>query len=202
MATPVQLQNLPAASSPLDATKFTHYNDGTTDFRATVAQMQAIIISALNAISVPQPTDLMVLQQGSTTGKVFFGQVGFTQGTSCWFYQNTAPMFWSIVGTADTLLAVKGGSQAYNVSGGTAAGTWQQTNTALTIDQMPVHNHDILVRDSGGSNSNDHVRSAGAASGGNTNTLAIQNIGGGQGHNHGNIWRPFASIGIICQKQS
>ena len=226
MSIPIQLQNLPAAASPLDPTKFTHYNDGTTDFRATIAQMQAIIISALNAISVPQPTDLMIVQQGSTTGKVFFGQVGFTQGTRCWFYQVTAPMFWTSVGTGNTLLAVASIAPSpvvnYGVSGtpGTVSGTWQQSDVGgvagqgLTINQMPLHAHGLNVRDDSGFNSNNYSRSA-QASGANSKTLADDGSGAvqvrgtnsgtngtSQAHNHGNVWRPLASVGIICEKQS
>lgn len=46
-------------------------------------------------------------------------------GTKMIFYQDTAPTGWTIDGTvADALIAVKGGSNAYNVAGGQLAGTW------------------------------------------------------------------------------
>jgi len=95
-------------------------------------------------------------------------------GRTLWIYENTAPTGWSIVsGCSDGLLAVKGGSGDYNVSGGTALqGTWTQlghnhtividaeashthtlsgTHThsipavALSITQMPAHTHNITL---------------------------------------------------------
>lgn len=58
----------------------------------------------------------------------------FAAGTKAWFYQNTAPTGWTLDATpADALLAVKGGSNAYNANGGTQQGTWTQ----------PGHTHDV-----------------------------------------------------------
>lgn len=52
--------------------------------------------------------------------------------TIIWMYLNTAPPGWKAITTGgDTVLGVSGGSQAYNVNGGTAGGTWTQ----------PGHNH-------------------------------------------------------------
>ena len=60
-------------------------------------------------------------------------------GTKMWFYQNTAPMGWVIDSTpADAILAVKGGSAAYNVNGGMAAGTWTHPTHTHT---GPSHTH-------------------------------------------------------------
>jgi len=56
-----------------------------------------------------------------------------------WFYQNTAPTGWVIDSTpADAILAVKGGSAAYNVNGGMAAGTWTHPTHTHT---GPSHTH-------------------------------------------------------------
>ena len=208
MATPVQLQNLSPFPGVLDPTKFTHYNDGTTDWRVTVTQMQAIIMSALTSIAIPQPNDLMMVQQGSVTGKVTFSQVGFTKDTVCWFYQSTAPANWVSIGNGDTILAISGGSQAYNVPGGTTnAGTWQQADASLSISQIPAHAHEIVVRNAIGNSSNDTVCSA-LASSVTARTLAgdgsgpVKSTGSGLGHNHGNVWRPLASVGLLCKKMS
>jgi len=70
----------------------------------------------------------------------------FTSGRKLYLYENTAPTGWSIVSAcADGLLAVKGGSQAYNVSGGNRAGTWTQPNHTHTgpshTHTGPSHNH-------------------------------------------------------------
>lgn len=69
-------------------------------------------------------------------------------GTKMYFYQDTAPAGWTIDGAvADTLLSVKGGSQAYNVSGGTIAGTWTQPNHTHAgpshVHSGPSHAHTV-----------------------------------------------------------
>jgi hypothetical protein len=74
----------------------------------------------------------------------------FAAGTVMWFFQDAAPSGWTVLsGAGDGLLAVKGGSNAYNVSGGTAgAGTWTQPthlhttgDFTLTITHLPSHYH-------------------------------------------------------------
>jgi len=45
-------------------------------------------------------------------------------GMKVWFYANVAPTGWTLLtGVTDAVLSVKGGSNAYNVSGGSQAGT-------------------------------------------------------------------------------
>ena len=95
-----------------------------------------------------------------------------------WFYQNTAPMGWVIDSTpADAILAVKGGSAAYNVNGGMAAGTWthpththtgpSHTHTGPSHTHTgPSHAHSILTHT--------HTFSAGAHTHTTTNhTLSV-----------------------------
>ncbi len=44
-----------------------------------------------------------------------------------WIYRNTAPDGWAIDSSVyDVVLALKGGTNAYNANGGTIAGTWTQ----------------------------------------------------------------------------
>ena len=83
-------------------------------------------------------------------------------GTKMWFYQNVAPTGWSIdATTADAVLAVKGGSNAYYVAGGTQSGTWTQashthTGTAAAADvSVAAHSHSISL--STGGESADHA---------------------------------------------
>jgi len=62
-------------------------------------------------------------------------------GTNMFFYQAAAPTNWTIYTTVeDCLLAVKGGSQDYNVAGGTGAevGSWTPTTHTHT---MNTHTH-------------------------------------------------------------
>jgi len=148
-------------------------------------------------------------------------------GTKAWFYQNVAPTGWTIdtVAEADTVLAVKGGSNAYDVAGGNKGGTWTQPDHAhtgpshthttqdltLTIAQMPSHAHSYTFLG--------YSSSSGPAG---THTWSSYSYpqtgytGGSQPHNHGitgsagtgftgnnatvATWRPRANIGIICVK--
>ena len=67
--------------------------------------------------------------------------------TKCFFLQDTAPAGWTIeTGCDDALLAVKGGSDAYNVAGGSKLkGTWTQDNHVHTgpshVHTGPSHTH-------------------------------------------------------------
>jgi hypothetical protein len=69
----------------------------------------------------------------------FDNQLYAPSGTKMVFYQNTAPSGWTIDGAiADAIIAIKGGSNAYNAAGGTLAGTWTQPNHTHT---GPSHTH-------------------------------------------------------------
>jgi len=122
----------------------------------------------------------------------------FASGTKMWFFQNTAPTGWTIDSTpADSLLAVKGGSGAFNVNGGTKAGTWQIPDTkghVLTIAEMPSHTH----TETGWSTAAGYM-GPGDGAPATVNTGAT---GGGGAHTHTQVdtWRPLAQVGIICEK--
>ena len=140
----------------------------------------------------------------------------FGAGTRVWFHQDTAPIGWSIVaGLGDRLLAVKGGSQAYNIAGGGAGGTWIQPNHLhttgnhkLTILEMPSHNHTPGTTSAGAhehtlltgtgqwtegdptgieSDTNVHRTSnkSGFVQSGGAHTHPVTSQGGGATHNHG-----------------
>lgn len=60
-------------------------------------------------------------------------------GLKMWFYENTPPTGWTIdSGPADSLLAVKGGAQDYNDTGGQVLGSWTPTTHTHT---GPSHTH-------------------------------------------------------------
>jgi len=104
------------------------------------------------------------------TGVVMLGDGGTTKA---WFYVDTAPTGWTIDNTpADALLAVKGGSAAYNAEGGTQQGTWTQPN----------HTHSIP----GGSGIQEQS---------SLYRLTALTTGGGATEN---TWRPLAQVGIIA----
>lgn len=68
-------------------------------------------------------------------------------GMNMWFYANVAPTGWTLLtGVSDAILSVKGGTSAYNVSGGQQAGTWAQPNHLHDLAHghtQNAHNHQI-----------------------------------------------------------
>jgi len=134
-------------------------------------------------------------------------------GTKMYFYENTAPLGWTIDSScADALLAVKGGSNAYKADGGNQAGTWTQPNHTHT---GPNHNHSMPIGYSAGL----YPGYADQYADGNptftsdarwnrtpyTETLKkfkTDNAGTGNtgGSATANTWRPLAQVGIICTK--
>jgi hypothetical protein len=132
-----------------------------------------------------------------------------------YFYQNAAPTGWTLdSGVTDKVLAVKGGSNAYDVNGGNTAGTWTQPNhthtTAshtLTVSEMPAHKHKVY---------NGETANSTYSNGGHAGTITLrtqdytytQQVGGGNAHSHGNTgngatansWRPNGAVGIIATK--
>ena len=154
----------------------------------------------------------------------------FLAGTKAFFYQNTAPTGWTISeGIGDALLAVKGGSNAYNVNGGQQApsSTWSQPthlhttgDFTLTTTYIPSHNHtmyhthnaycqsqDIYAYE-GGSTFKQHADSGSYVTTSGASASNTGSVGGGSAHNHGstggsatvNTWRPLADVGIIASK--
>lgn len=136
---------------------------------------------------------------GITSGYIEGIANPFPAGTKLWFYQDTAPTGWTIdASVADSVIAVKGGTQAYNVSGGNLAGTWQQAGHTLTINEIPSHSHVLNMHNEWSvrqNNKGPYLRP-----GKDGSPITSDAIGGGQAHNHGNTWRPYAAVGIICTK--
>jgi hypothetical protein len=131
-----------------------------------------------------------------TSGGVIPGTL--PSGTKMWFYQNTAPTGWTVDSTpADALLAVKGGTAAYNANGGTQAGTWTQTG----------HTHAAGTFGVSGTTS---AESGGYAQGAynvynftlapHTHTFSAAVTGTSASGAEAATWRPLAQLGIICTK--
>ena len=186
--------------------------------RGTTAE-HAAFTGAVGEITVNTTINAIVLHDGATAGG--HPQI-MDSGTKMYFYQNVAPSGWTIDATpADALLAVKGGSQAYNVNGGNQAGTWTQPNCTLDATMIPAHDHGSSAaahthtwpagsNASGGAKTGYGAISAilatdwgtvanvptATASGTHTHT----SVGGGLAHNHGTTYRPSAQVGIICEK--
>ena len=148
-------------------------------------------------------------------------------GTKLYFYSDTPPAGWTYdSGVTDRILSVKGGSDAYNVSGGSQAGSWTQPNHALITSELAAHTHGSGNTGSGGGHGHTFggatprygssgsdgtfgiVLSGGSAtsyssvtinsSAGHTHT--INSEGGGGSHNHGTTYRPYGAVGIIATK--
>jgi hypothetical protein len=165
----------------------------------------------------------------TTNNKRYYGNNSAwieTDVDKIWTYQDSAPTGWSIVaGTTDSLLACKGGADAYNIAGGAQAGTWTQpthTHTGashihttaghtLVISEMPSHNHNQRQ------NSNECVIGSGERPLGSlTSSFNTASTGGGGSHSHGdtgatspgtgssngtpNTYRPVANIGIVIER--
>lgn len=125
--------------------------------------------------------------------------LGFLNGTNAWFYQAAAPLGWSIIqGTGNRVLACSDSANKYNGQNAPSqTGTWQQTDTVLTIAQMPAHTHKVGLYEATTSNNKEKL---GPGKNSLKDNIESSSTGGGQGHNHGNTWRPLANVGILCTK--
>jgi hypothetical protein len=135
-------------------------------------------------------------------------------GHKIWVYRNSAPEGWGIDSSvADVVLALKGGGGAFNVAGGSQAGSWVQPDGTISIAQMPSHNHPggshthtVIVEVAGApynqtglvtgiGNALSHPAYVDAAAPG----TATQ--GGDGAHNHGSTYRPAAAVGCLMYMQ-
>lgn len=208
--TSVQMSDLDLAVSADDADLTLIRKSNTTDYKVTVQLLRNINIPGLPVLAVsPGATDLLIVSQSGTNCQCNFGSIGFVLGTRMWFYQASAPngiapIFWRIVPaqTGDKVLAVRGGT-TYTTAG-ISQGTWTTANHTLTGAEMPSHTH--LIRKTsqtvGAPNNSGPLR--GQRPEHNTPTLlnfaTSEPTGGGQPHNHGDTWRPYAYVGLICEK--
>jgi len=110
----------------------------------------------------------------------------FATGRKVYLYENTAPTGWSITAVTDKVLAVKGGSDAYNATGGTAAGTWTQ----------PSHTHPIASGGHSVRTGTDGDFCFDDSPGANQHLYGISTSAGATAA----TYRPTAAVGIICTK--
>ena len=217
MASPVQLSDLPVADLSLsnDSSAVVLMRVGLTDYQCAVEIIRNINLFALQTLpnGTPVQTDLMMVNRNissvRTNFQVTFGQVGFPVATRLWFYNALPPApNWTIVpNTGGNLLAVNDTVTKYyqesgpGIPAGPSCGTWQQSDHILTIAELPAHNHNIRIFASDvESAEGTRVSSTKKNSYNVVNSDAVQNTGGGGGHNHGNTWRPLANVGIIGEK--
>ena len=122
---------------------------GTDTKWVPVYSFQKIKVSGQSDIDAGDPIDTLTLSAGvgmtlttvadlikfdtemTSADKATFDNF-FTVGRKLWIYEDVAPAGWTILSAAgDGLLAVRGGTNAFAVSGGSTAGTWTQ----------PTHTH-------------------------------------------------------------
>jgi hypothetical protein len=156
----------------------------------------------------------------------WYGVMHADASQQIWVYRNDAMSGWVVVtSVTDKVLAIKGGSQAYDVTGGTTAGTWQQPGHALSNSEMPSHDH-YVSGSTGTDGGHDHsinlfaentsynaegpeivyngkdqgFQNGYIGTGGNHSHSFSTNsnsAGGDSAHDHGSGWRPAAAVGTM-----
>jgi len=109
----------------------------------------------------------------------------FVSDRAVYIYQDDAdiPDGWSKVAVTDKVLAVKGGSNAYNVNGGNTGGTF-----SISVANMPAHTHVCNTYLSGSATNTGFLQGVNTSS----KTVATGSAGGSDGK-----YRPTACVGII-----
>lgn len=223
MASPLQLSDLPSRGSILSTDLFL-MRSGLTDYQVSASIVQQINIAALTPIpfGFANATDLMVINRNGSNYNIRFNQVGLMQNTKAWFYQGTAPMGWTMItGLSDNLLAIGTYKPSSgNVPAGSQGGSWQQQgvgglNGALSIAQIPNHNHYMVGGNSQSNSSCNYLfgaKNLGGTSPQYPETACVgivdgfgdnsthDNYGQAATHNHGNVWRPQAAVGLLANK--
>jgi hypothetical protein len=125
--------------------------------------------------------------------------------TRMWFYEDLAPTGWRVVSVAgDELLAVKGGTSTYDVSGASVVGTWD-----VPDHYHSLNNHVHLVSGTTSSENQgsvDQGDSGHAAHADHDHDVSITSQGPSPSDTatdgSASSWepRPKARVGIICQK--
>jgi len=194
-------------------------NEGYLDLEKFENNFECLRSMFSGSTSIPLPTNVAGMPWFDTTKKIlkirnvandnWLGVMYGNTNTKIWIFEEIARNGWKIDTTVyDVVLALKGGSNDYNVSGGTQAGTWTTSNHTLVEDEIPTHDHGetgahthaILVT-TGGSY---HYGTTSQTSAGhvtkNTNIGGAHthaSVGSNSSHNHGLSWRPLASVGTL-----
>lgn len=165
-----------------------------------------------------------VLKIRNQANSAWLGVMYGNSSTPIWMYVDAAPDGWVVSGSlTDLVLAIKGGSLAYDVSGGNIRGTWTQPSHTLTVTELAAHDHGGY----GGYFNSVHTHTFGGAtprygttgidgsygnklggeasgsanvtinSGGANHRHTVASQGGGGAHTHGTTYRPSAAVGIL-----
>lgn len=210
----VQLSDLPVASSAADADLMLIRN-GLTDYQIAVSLVRSINIPGFSNLpsNYAVDSDYLMINRGSVNYKITYGQVGFAKGTKMWFYNTTPPTNWSLIeNTGDRLLAVSDSTSKYKgLTPGQSGGTWQQEGVGggtpgggLSVAQLPPHQHRVPVgKETAGSSINPGLATRGKKFDADVTLTSYDGSENGllgSPHNHGNLWRPLANIGLLANK--
>lgn len=218
MTNPV-ISDLPSATSLNDDDLLVVRQPGSSigvDKAVTVGIIRAINLSSLPTLPSVSPveSDLMLVQRSGSNYQTTFNTVGFKKGTRMWFYHDLVSSVslygWKLVSTtSDAVLGVKGPNGTVYNTGGSVQGTWQQPDHALSLNEIPAHHHNLQLFETRALSSTS-VSSmpgataipsfAGIAKTGLTGGGQHQTPGQSQPHNHGDVWRPKAAVGVILEK--
>lgn len=162
-----------------------------------------------------------LLKIRNSTNGAWIGILSASTAPRFWHYSNAAEDGWIVDSSvADRVIAVKGGSAAYNTSGGGGAGTWTITvgaegaHTHSHVHQWynsnsSATNHDQTYNSSGSlitiaSNTSKSVgiysidKTSGAAAPlADSYTNANAQVGSTHTHTIANTWRPLAAVGTM-----
>jgi hypothetical protein len=98
---------------------------------------------------------VQIIEDLATLVDTYEGKLEAPSGTKMVFYQAAAPTGWTIDATvADALIAIKGGSQAFNAAAGTLAGTWTVPNHTHNLSS---HTHNLASHTHAGPNHNHQI---------------------------------------------
>ena len=165
-------------------------------------------------------TTQKLMKQRDSANSTWFGFMVADSSHKIWVYRNTAPEGWAIdSAVTDCVTALKGGSNAYNASGGTLAGTWTQPSHTLTTAEIPAHTHGSktpaitisggiyrpIATDGGGlvavqfasSVSSRTITEEADTFSATQEAHTHNSVGSGDAHNHGTTYRPYAAIGTL-----
>jgi len=200
MAYPTSLDSFTTKIDNTDDVLSAHINATQTAIESIEAKL------GIDSSAVATSIDYLLKSASSTDPGHLHSKLEYlaAAGNKVWSYANTAWTGWTIVAVTDSVLAVKGGSNAYNVTGGQTAGTWTQPSHTLTYAEIPAHTHGISYEASGVGVYKNPIGATGTTQ---TDTDAIQSTGGssspgGGAHSHGTTYRPLAAVGVIISKDA
>lgn len=187
---------LPAADDFTNAaTDEAGFKAAITGMRAYLAELfgaDGVVATARNALGLSDAatTSVADIQAGVST---------FEAGTAMLFFQNAAPMDWTLNTTHDDKLIRVVDNQDGGDDGGDSAGSW--TISGVTVDghtlvtaEIPAHTHNFT--------SQVNAAPGTGADGTGGNPTATSSTGGGGSHTHGvtsdGTWRPTYINVIVC----